>query len=132
MTPGSENSEPITHEWLLTLVRLSSWMTLNLHKGTQLYLPGNILSTVQTWETITFSLYCHLPPVEACCHRVKKTNGKWDVCDNLKVPISCLLHISLHIHLLNLPQTNSRLHFKYIAGLLGNLLLCSLSPRLGD
>lgn len=39
MTPGPKNGECM-HEWLISLVKLSSWMTLNLHKGAQLHLEA--------------------------------------------------------------------------------------------
>lgn len=63
--------------------------------------------------------------------------AKGDVSDGLKKHPSAFPARRLAAHPAHplhppTPQTNTGLHFKHIAALLGNGLLCSLSPSLGD
>lgn len=66
-------------------------------------------------------------PVRACCRAFRKTDGEGGIRVGFKAPVSRLRDVSLYVRHRTSPKQTEGLHIKYIAGLLGNALLCSRS-----
>lgn len=98
-----------------------SLISVKLHP---IKLGGN---TLQTWKSLTF-----LFPDGFCCCTFWKINGKRVTSDSAESTRQSACETFPCTSSPGPPQTNSRLHFKYIAGLLGNPLLLFILPSLGD
>lgn len=102
------------------------YLVILIYKEAPNYFSETLLTLRQRLLPVPALLQACLS-VEACCNLFCKTDGKGEVSDSLRVPIRSLWDTSqLTDSGLRLPK-QTRLHFKYIAGLLGNPLLCSLS-----